>query len=324
MFHSGADGLEWVRAKLEHGGPATLAVSSWGAGAVKALGLTDRDEHRNEVRIICNLVSGFTDPAEVQLLQHIRGVSVVQCDSIHGKVYLFENAAMIGSSNVSSNTQSIEGPNAVEICDANIVTYELSDVSAVAEWINGLSTREVTPGDLHTANKTWKTRRQALPSARSNVSVQQILEDHEPAFAGLDVHLVLTKEGRTDEAEVAIKEMRKEYATIDAWEDWDDLPEAGKFISFHANDSGAFVYENCFRRDPNIPDRPQSQDAHSLQFCLKHPLPLGLMNPTDEGAVWGEIIKMVSWDPGMPENRSGLCVKFEDLAILWANRARGQ
>jgi hypothetical protein len=77
-----------------------MAVAFWGDGATKGLGL---DKKRGEVAtVICNLKSGGTNPNEIRELWKAN-INPLQCDKLHGKVYLFDDCVIIGSSNASSN-----------------------------------------------------------------------------------------------------------------------------------------------------------------------------------------------------------------------------
>ena len=84
MFHSGSDGLQWVREKLSTEVDATLAVAFWGAGAIDALGLASLWSKPGKLRIICNLRMGGTNPSEINKLRGFAGVSVEQCDPREG------------------------------------------------------------------------------------------------------------------------------------------------------------------------------------------------------------------------------------------------
>ena len=78
------------------------AVAFWGRGAEE---LTRGIGHDN-VKIICNLKSGGTNPYVIEVLQH---QNVRQNDLLHAKVYLGDNAAIVCSANASANGLGFEG-----------------------------------------------------------------------------------------------------------------------------------------------------------------------------------------------------------------------
>jgi hypothetical protein len=85
---------------------ARIAVAFWGAGATEELGF---DRESGDVTVICNLMSGGTNPKEIRRLRK-HDVVVRQCDTLHGKVYLFDDeTVIIGSSNASANGLAFQG-----------------------------------------------------------------------------------------------------------------------------------------------------------------------------------------------------------------------
>ncbi len=59
-----------------------LAVAFWGDGATEELRLGKKGQ---STTVVCNLRSGGTNPHEIEKLI-TKGVSVRQCDTLHGKV----------------------------------------------------------------------------------------------------------------------------------------------------------------------------------------------------------------------------------------------
>lgn len=317
MFCSGGEGLDWVREKLAGEAQATLAVAFWGAGAIEALGLASRENKAGNLRIICNLSMGGTNPSEISKLRSMAGVSVEQCDSLHGKVYLFNDAVMIGSSNASSNGLSFEGAEAMGWEEANIVTNHTGTVSDAFDWVANLPTREITQQDIERAEKAWKARRKAKPVLHNEVSITEILDRGPAALAGLDIYLTLAVGEFSEEAENTIEAAKQDHPIIDAWEDWVDLPPSGTFISFAKYSvRGRFKYEACYQRTPSVPDRPESAGKYSLQWCFECPLPLGLKSPSKESPEWANIITKLMEDRGNPKDAQ--YIRLEDLAELWA------
>jgi phosphatidylserine/phosphatidylglycerophosphate/cardiolipin synthase-like enzyme len=100
-FLDGAAATEEIKKLTVSSKNARLAVAFWGDGATAGLGLIEKGK---SATIICNLKSGGTNPQEIQKLLD-NNISVKQCDTLHGKVYLFDDHVILGSSNASANGQ---------------------------------------------------------------------------------------------------------------------------------------------------------------------------------------------------------------------------
>lgn len=98
------DARDVIARLAETSGRRHLAVAFWGRGAAERLGLLGRSAGQ---KIICNLRMGGTNPDEIERLM-TEGVEVRQADDLHAKVYLFDQAVVIGSSNASSNGLSFQ------------------------------------------------------------------------------------------------------------------------------------------------------------------------------------------------------------------------
>ena len=73
-FLTGTDIQREVVKIMSRTGEVMAAVAYWGAGASERTGIT-RKKHRNKARVICDLLSGACNPAEVEKLMKL-GVQV--------------------------------------------------------------------------------------------------------------------------------------------------------------------------------------------------------------------------------------------------------
>lgn len=153
MFKDGPGALEWVREKILSGRKGTLAVAFWGTGAAEQLGI-DRRPSGQPLTIICNLTMGGTNPNEVRRLLELKNenVTVRQSDKLHGKVYSFPDAALIGSANASANGLSFEGPELSGWHEACLVTEHEDAVADVKRWVKTLEARKISEDDLGKAD----------------------------------------------------------------------------------------------------------------------------------------------------------------------------
>ena len=155
-----------------------LAVAFWGDGATEKLRLGKK------ASVVCNLRSGGTNPHEIEKLTD-QCVSVRQCDTLHGKVYLFDEHVIIGSSNASANGLALQGNELARWSEANILTTDRSIYEAAERWIDGLDVRDITPSDLDAAKDAFSRRRAVAPiTARPKMSLLEALRTHPEILQG--------------------------------------------------------------------------------------------------------------------------------------------
>lgn len=96
------DKLRKAIEKLAKGKKLRLAVAFWGTGSENLLG----DALGGDIRIICNLKSGGTNP---YVLENFPRDKVKQHDHLHAKVYIGEDKVVVTSANASANGLGLEG-----------------------------------------------------------------------------------------------------------------------------------------------------------------------------------------------------------------------
>ena len=139
-----------------------LAVAFWGKDAARDLGLERHADDRADDRpteLICNLASGGTNPDEIKKLIDF-GINVKQCDTLHGKVYVFDRCFVVGSSNASANGLALQGKEVSYWHEANILSDDREIREKLSDWIDALPTKEITKKDLAAAKIKFNRRRQ--------------------------------------------------------------------------------------------------------------------------------------------------------------------
>jgi phosphatidylserine/phosphatidylglycerophosphate/cardiolipin synthase-like enzyme len=136
-----------------------MAVAFWGEGAVQQLGLSKTGAAR---KVICNLKMGGTNPKAIYALRKA-GIEVSQCDTLHAKLYLFDQTVIIGSSNASANGLSLQGKQIEGWHEANVISDDPSVYSDASTWLDNLSTTSITDDDLKVAQELWTQRRRLAP-----------------------------------------------------------------------------------------------------------------------------------------------------------------
>ena len=85
-------------ARVTAGSSVSCAVAFWGYGSESIF----KDQNSQNVRVICNLRMGGTNPFAIIALQK-KGVAVRHLDALHAKVYIGNENAVITSANASKN-----------------------------------------------------------------------------------------------------------------------------------------------------------------------------------------------------------------------------
>jgi hypothetical protein len=135
-------------------GNVDCAVAFWGDGAERMFGNLDG----RELRIICNLRMGGTNPAVIARVREF--AKVRHYDTLHAKVYLGPNRAVVTSANASTNGLGVNGASPATWVEAGYLTV---DTAPIRDWFEGLwrLCKAVTDADLAAAKKAWE-RRQIL------------------------------------------------------------------------------------------------------------------------------------------------------------------
>ena len=165
-----------ARAERRRSTRADLAVAFWGKGAASNLKIVKG----SKVRIICNLESGACNPDEIERLRTVAQVKTHP--ELHAKVYLTDNAAIIGSSNASANGLAMSANDVAGWREANMVVDDPSILPGIRSWFAKMwkDARSIENNDIDRARALWKLRRQLAPSTRNKKSLFGALRaDHE-------------------------------------------------------------------------------------------------------------------------------------------------
>lgn len=156
-------------------GELRVAVAFWGKGALDHI----HPDVTRPIRVICNLLSGGTNPNVIEVLWERskaspETVKIYQCDRLHAKVILGSNQALVGSANLSSNGLSLEDDEVVNWVEAGILTNDTNDLSRIGTWFETLwSSEEMRPirkKDLLAAKEAWNKRRGARTNTKADAS----------------------------------------------------------------------------------------------------------------------------------------------------------
>ncbi len=236
---------------------ADLAVAFWGKGAADKLGIRDG----MTVRIICNLMSGGTNPNEIRKLRD-RGAEVHQLNDLHAKIGVVGNISFVGSSNMSANGLGAEGTDA-HWREANVV-YD-----SVRPGIVGMFDKywqcsdEISEANLETAAKIWADRQRgnALVAARrGGRSLIDVLRTAPAELDALNVRMVVY-DTVTDPDQLKLLEKADEYARdkhgkgFEAYWNWESMAETAQnayLVNFDWPALGDIEDGSLYRRNTDL------------------------------------------------------------------------
>ena len=126
-----------------------------------------------QVRIICNLLTGGTNPQAISTLLARRNFEIRHSSILHAKVLLCADRAIVGSANFSANGLHYEGEELGGWDEAGIETRDPSSLSSIADWFETLwrSSSILSRSDLALAEARWSVARdnRGLQSASMNI-----------------------------------------------------------------------------------------------------------------------------------------------------------
>lgn len=229
MFLRNSDALiqsvERVIANHRSNAPIRIAVAFWGAGAEKLLSNTG-----SRVQIVCNLMSGGTNPSVIRCLRLKPNIEVLQLNTLHAKVVIGDSGAIISSANFSTNGLGIEGApswnEAGYFIESTHPAYQ-----EIESWFADIQSKSsvIKPEDIVKADLRWAARQardredgeSAMPPKVQNYERQSKIEPSSSAADdGLDEIQTVHFEGR-------IKPFQR------------DLRSAAAFVALNGQNGGA-------------------------------------------------------------------------------------
>jgi hypothetical protein len=228
--------LEKISELFQKSGEIKCAVAFWGKGAPERLGLFDKNK---EVKIICNLITGGSNPKVIeQLYKHYRD-NIRTIDTIHSKVYWTKNGAIVGSANASNNGLNLTLDRWI---DAAIFIDNRDILNKISDWFDGLWDQAQIIDDkyIKAAKINWdKNVRDKLPISRQMLlkrsgsnSLFVALQQNPNSFK--DVYFAIYSEKASPEAETNFEKLKRSERSIirliknsrlDFYENWDKLPD---------------------------------------------------------------------------------------------------
>lgn len=272
-----------VRRQLKAGSSLKAAVAFWGNGAGETLQLHD---HGGKIEIVCNLMMGGTNPNEIEKLLKNKDLAVKQRDDLHAKVYLFDNAAIVGSSNASSSGLSYQDTDDLSWREANILATDAWTLKTISRWMDTIfqGSKAISNADLIKAKEIWSSRRalNRLPSPTGK-TLLEIAKNNPAAFEGRRVFVTYCDDEDYDEdvkAAIAKKKIElnlpKNSNHLEAYQDWDDIPKDALLIEFHLRNKSGRVSLSSISRTPKNLKSVKLRSGRTIQFVSLESTIMGL------------------------------------------------
>lgn len=164
-FFDGTNAQSKIASLISNADRIRIAVAYWGKDAARNLRL--KDLKRRDVKIVCDLDNGGSNPSEIKEIQRTFGKqNVLSCPWLHAKAWITDKCVILGSSNASANGIGWEGAETSGLIEANIITDDKNIVSAVHKWFEQCvmrGARQINKDDFDRAKKAWKERRTRRP-----------------------------------------------------------------------------------------------------------------------------------------------------------------
>jgi len=300
---SGPQVAKYVQ-KMLSGAEIRIAVAFWGLGATKELGLLSC---HTAPKIICNLLSGGTNPNEIEEIQKALRTrfgddfNIMQNDRLHAKVYLSTKGVIIGSSNASANGLSMEGRECSGWIEANLYSNQSIEIDDAGDWFSEVwqskETRPITNNDIEIAKENWKRRRRlSLPERTTDPThdLYNELQTNPANYTGKNLWFAIYGEPSSKEADDKILAERSLVKTlgmspddVGGFEDWDDIPNGADLICFDIGPRTRVTSDGIWRTPENRKKYTLSNGTE-LVVCYKSPLKLRTDNPK-----WKDIVNQL-------------------------------
>lgn len=260
MFVTSDDYLSQVSRVIADGEEVSIAVAFLGEGAERLF-----DGITKPVKLLCNLMSGATNPDVVERLRDNPMVHVKHLADLHAKVLHTPTEALIGSANLSANGLNLEGEEGAGWREAGYLVRDAVQLHEIRRWFeqqwDDHSARDVGDADLAEARRRWELRRAGRVAATSKTA--RLIDTPVEQLKGLPIYVVLyNREASTlgTEAgnaciEAATSELNGDGeldGKLSFFEHWPALPKEASLLCFWYGSRLGLQPEGAWRRVPQL------------------------------------------------------------------------
>jgi hypothetical protein len=282
LFITSEEYLERVSEVIFAGSSVSAAVAFLGAGAERLFKGGDKP-----VRLVCNLMSGATNPDTVETIRGLKGVTIRRLDDLHAKVIVTPKEAIVGSANFSTNGLNLEGVEGAGWREAGYLTSDSRDVESMQIWFEQQwkSSDEITDADIKIARERWKAR--SRERVRSELKPGRLLAVEPEQLRTLPFYVALYNQDASKQGQAAGEKQISAIVSasdgqglrdrLSYFEDWPDLPTEALLLCFRYGPRYGITVEGAWRRMPELDtDYKYRSNTYGIQLVVAQNSMLGL------------------------------------------------
>ncbi|WP_091787109.1 phospholipase D family protein [Paraburkholderia steynii] len=253
VFITAATYHDQVLKLVDSGEPVSAAVAFVGQGCDEILGRSTAS-----VRLLCNLLSGGTNPRAIQALKAYRGIEIRHLRNLHAKVIIGDTSAIIGSANLSENGLTTNPDMGSGWHEAGWLVNDRDSLRDMDAWYQKLwaAALQVTDDDLKQAEAMWGDQNTAafVSSGRSGARFADV---HRQQVDGVPIYMCIYSD---DASERAVKAASTKLSDIERsgsvvpsvspyeiFDGWSSLPSDGPLLCFRIRANGSLVSEGAWK-----------------------------------------------------------------------------
>ncbi|MFL9929831.1 phospholipase D family protein [Paraburkholderia sp. RL18-103-BIB-C] len=253
VFITSANYEDKILKLIDSGERVSAAVAFLGDGCDELLGRSTAT-----VRLLCNLLSGGTNPKAVDALRAYRSIEIRHLPNLHAKVILGESKAIVGSANLSENGLTEDPDAGSGWHEAGFLVNDRESLQTMDAWYEKLWTiaLPVTEDDMKKARIMWAARRTAafVGKGRAGGSFADVSKAQ---IEGVSIYVCIYSD---DASEQAIKAASAKLSEIEQggspvpsvspyeiFDGWSSLPSDGPLLCFRANPDGSLTSEGAWK-----------------------------------------------------------------------------
>ncbi|MFC6586049.1 hypothetical protein ACFQDZ_01370 [Sulfitobacter pacificus] len=237
---------------------ACFAVAYLGAGLHERLEMKDM----TKVKIVCDFVSGGTNPEGVKEIQNLGGC-VRHLDGLHAKIGIVgKRLSFVGSSNLTENGLSDLGTNKQFQRLERSVVFDGVDPKVAVDFEQFWeAAAEITDNMKKSAKEAWarRLRHRAIEQTRKAKPALSDLLRHSPAtLDSLGFHMMVCHELHSKD-EPKLEKAEKELSEVnsvplEAWWGQASVPDKGVFVDYTVHSGNDPKCNKLYRRDKKLWD----------------------------------------------------------------------
>lgn len=265
MFITSENYVEQVSKVVDESKSLSVAVAFWGKSSDSVF----KSKKGLPIRIICNLMSGGTNPDPIRILRDTPGVEIRQMNDLHAKMIVGEKHAIVGSANFSTNGLRLEDAQESSWKEAGILTTDAVEISSIQSWFDNLWPLSGVIEDEHLkqAEEIWNTRNPPPPAPPWNPSIS-LMKTPLAELKNKPIYITVYRELPSPHAENTFKKVESEVVissnarlsslpagSLSFYEDWEILPENASLISIYYGPRGKINVADSWRRIPELDEQ---------------------------------------------------------------------